>query len=954
MNKKLLLIFVFLVLISFILLVQADTNTDPIPIHDNIRQTIDDSSVYISGFPKTIYRSQYGYFDIQTKSYTGDIDIAFGFNTTQATPNKAELYKPRWEYWNTSHSKFFQNVSEIEKVNDTDCYQKDEWNFTVYVCNCQRGNDYNKYKRNVTYNPKYFDEMMNETFSEIKTEIICFDSYDNISNNYTTYWYTAHSQFYNWKDISDKLDVKDYDYDGKNKWYLAKDIPVVANTLYKIRSWINVPFGQTGKYDVAVKPSIYSISEAIANSVFYFLDPFWDTWNQTGWDLGTFTNTTSNASNIIHLNQTEYAFDNASDGEGMVLWYHFNNDSSVGENDSVVYDFSGQENNGTFGGTAKANATGKFSKGLWLNGSGDCVETGVLSNSANISGTKLVTISVWIKSSVTSPATANFIVGYTETGKGASVHEKEFKIHTDGTFNFYVYSGVVENIYSDSANDGNWHHLVGVYNGTDIYMFVDGVLQADIEPASSTYTYISPQFLIGGNTATNDPFDGTIDELAIYNRSLSADEIASLYRRKRGTYQSEIKDFSSTQSYENLSWTPKVLYQQELPNNRLDERDTTFGGANMSGNVLLMHFNNDSSVGENDSVAYDFSGLGNNGSLEGTAKANGTAKFGDASLWLDGNSDYAEIASDSSLDITGAMSVEAWIKPSDMGTYQGIFLRLDAAGGTGYGYIFAIDSVDRFGYYNLNNGWSNFVTTVTYNEWQHVVFVYNSTNMNVYKNGIAGTSTAVTAPSSTATNKNYVGSGFASTYYFKGHIDEVAIYNRTLSAAEIEEHYLRGTGNISFQVRSCADATCSADEPFIGVENTTTSYFTNISYSDLSITNITDNRYFQYKSYFWRDTDSGDTTQNSNAVLYNVTIGYEAVAAEDTCTPPGTGDHKITDNCTWTTNQVSAGDTIINAPVTLKLRAIYNFTNVGSKFRLNHTNCELRINFSDVATLKLK
>ena len=35
-------------------------------------------------------------------------------------------------------------------------------------------------------------------------------------------------------------------------------------------------------------------------------------------------------------------------------------------------------------------------------------------------------------------------------------------------------------------------------------------------------------------------------------------------------------------------------------------------GINMTGNVLLMHFNNDSSYGENDSLIYDFSGTGNN------------------------------------------------------------------------------------------------------------------------------------------------------------------------------------------------------------------------------------------------------------------------------------------------------------------------------------------------------
>ena len=47
----------------------------------------------------------------------------------------------------------------------------------------------------------------------------------------------------------------------------------------------------------------------------------------------------------------------------------------------------------------------------------------------------------------------------------------------------------------------------------------------------------------------------------------------------------------------------------------------------------------------------------------------------------------------------------------------------------------------------------------------------------------------------------------ATTQYFSGDLDEVAVYSRTLSAAEITDHYLRGALRLSFQVRSCDDAT---------------------------------------------------------------------------------------------------------------------------------------------------
>jgi hypothetical protein len=73
-----------------------------------------------------------------------------------------------------------------------------------------------------------------------------------------------------------------------------------------------------------------------------------------------------------------------------------------------------------------------------------------------------------------------------------------------------------------------WHHVTGTYDGASINLYLDGSLDATI--ATSSRIGVSPaNVLIGENpTAAKRNWDGLIDDVRIYNRALSADEIAEL------------------------------------------------------------------------------------------------------------------------------------------------------------------------------------------------------------------------------------------------------------------------------------------------------------------------------------------------------------------------------------------------------------------------------------------
>ncbi len=77
------------------------------------------------------------------------------------------------------------------------------------------------------------------------------------------------------------------------------------------------------------------------------------------------------------------------------------------------------------------------------------------------------------------------------------------------------------------VNDGAWHHAAGVYDGSRIYLYIDGVLDRSL-PASGIINRTANAVTIGGNQ-----WNGAIDEVRIYNHGLRAEEIQALYRDSR-------------------------------------------------------------------------------------------------------------------------------------------------------------------------------------------------------------------------------------------------------------------------------------------------------------------------------------------------------------------------------------------------------------------------------------
>jgi hypothetical protein len=158
-------------------------------------------------------------------------------------------------------------------------------------------------------------------------------------------------------------------------------------------------------------------------------------------------------------------------------------------------------------------------------------------------------------------------------------------------------------------------------------------------------------------------------------------------------------------------------------------------------------------------------------------------KFGSA-LSLNGTGQYASATNSPTLSITGALTVEAWVKPSSVTSTQTILQKANSTD-ENYGLFLNGSSV----YFEWTNGGTKSVqasANLQPGNWYHIaaVFTYPGT-IKIYVNGVQNASNSTTADLQTNNGDLWIGFNKATTYPLNGTIDEVAIYSRAKSADEI-------------------------------------------------------------------------------------------------------------------------------------------------------------------------
>ncbi len=211
-----------------------------------------------------------------------------------------------------------------------------------------------------------------------------------------------------------------------------------------------------------------------------------------------------------------------------------------------------------------------------------------------------------------------------------------------------------------------------------------------------------------------------------------------------------------------------------------------------SGLVLLHHYDNNPTYGESATKAYDFSRNGNNGTTQYNAFISTTAGKFSGAAQFDGDGDYILVPNNPTLNFGSNIefAISAWVKTNGTDTQQILLSKRGSAG-----WMTWLDSNPRF---RIDEGANLVDTTFSYpfdNNWHHIVAMRNSTYHSVWVDGIIR---GITADNTLAdlTDPTYLAIGNDIGYApsaITGSIDELAIWNRSLSSQEIQNLYSSGS-----------------------------------------------------------------------------------------------------------------------------------------------------------------
>ncbi len=203
--------------------------------------------------------------------------------------------------------------------------------------------------------------------------------------------------------------------------------------------------------------------------------------------------------------------------------------------------------------------------------------------------------------------------------------------------------------------------------------------------------------------------------------------------------------------------------------------------ANIAEEGLVAYWAFDEGTGKN---AEDMTGNGHDGEFVGAPKwVDG--KFGTA-LEFDGENDYVAVADDAAFAIEENITLMAWFSPNDVLTKRRLMVKNNA--------IFVIfdfgnpDSIDFL--VKPNNTFAESTTTDwKVGEWYHFAGTFDGKTMKVYVNGQLEGDAANNVPIAPSGLELWIGGDDLRrpTDFFPGIIDEVRLYDKTLTAAEIQK-----------------------------------------------------------------------------------------------------------------------------------------------------------------------
>ena len=183
-------------------------------------------------------------------------------------------------------------------------------------------------------------------------------------------------------------------------------------------------------------------------------------------------------------------------------------------------------------------------------------------------------------------------------------------------------------------------------------------------------------------------------------------------------------------------------------------------------------------------IAADTSGHAHDGSVTGAtvvAGVDGNARD------FSGTSQYVNLGNSATMDVTGTITMAAWIKPEATNSYRNIISHGHAISPDGEVVLRITDGAYQVGSWNGANAMASAGdANADLNTWVHIAGVYDGTHWRIYRNGVEIGNTASAQGAVSVADDWAIGArGTGTERFFDGAIDDARLYDRALSAVEV-------------------------------------------------------------------------------------------------------------------------------------------------------------------------
>ena len=436
-------------------------------------------------------------------------------------------------------------------------------------------------------------------------------------------------------------------------------------------------------------------------------------------------------------------------------------------------DYDASDASGSYDGTptnVEFGVEGQINYGARFNGTSAYISTG----GSIVNSLTSITVAGWFYTEPNTNYSYGLHFGTISTG-GDAISISRWNNTAFGEFGAYtlyanIGSGNVDGNYT--LNENTWYHIAITWTGTTMKFYVNGNLETTATtsslsiPASGNSGYI-------GRYIINQSFNwkGKIDQLRIFNKALSSDEVSTLYAETACVYTctTDTVDYPTT----------NVAYYK-LDNSAEDETGNYDGTAT--------------------NVNYTF------------------GRFGQAAVFSSSNTGITN--SNLKLNSTGH-SVSMWINTTTLATGKwNICFFSDFTGFPSGVFGRRPDRTDF--HYRTESGNELYFTLSNTNTWYHILATRDANGVKIYVNGSFVTSnndSLGTVPSSSY-NVTVIGSNnLYPNEYFQGSIDQVRIFSSALTSTQATELY---------EEYECEDT--STFNPVLYTGNGSTQYISNVGF----------------------------------------------------------------------------------------------------------------------------